>query len=180
MRLIILDRDGVINFGSDQFIKSPDEWKPISGSLEAIARLTREGWRVVVATNQSGLARGLFEMATMNAIHSKMHKAVAQASGRIEAVFYCPHAADMNCDCRKPKSGMFDEIAARYGSDLRGVPAIGDSLRDLQAAANVGASPWLVRTGKGERTLAAGGLPENTPVYADLGEAVERLLNPAA
>ncbi|MBN8764680.1 MAG: D-glycero-beta-D-manno-heptose-1,7-bisphosphate 7-phosphatase [Thiobacillus sp. 63-78] len=180
MKLIILDRDGVINFGSDQFIKSPDEWKPISGSLEAIARLTREGWRVVVATNQSGLARGLFEMATLNAIHSKMHKAVAQAGGRIEAVFYCPHAADMNCDCRKPKSGMFDEIAARYGSDLRGVPAIGDSLRDLQAAANVGASPWLVRTGKGERTLAAGGLPENTPVYADLGEAVERLLNPAA
>jgi len=172
MKLIILDRDGVINFGSDQFIKSPDEWKPISGSLEAIARLTREGWRVVVATNQSGLARGLFEMATLNAIHSKMHKAVAQAGGRIEAVFYCPHAADMNCDCRKPKSGMFDEIAARYGSDLRGVPAIGDSLRDLQAAANVGASPWLVRTGKGERTLAAGGLPENTPVYADLGEAV--------
>ena len=180
MKLIILDRDGVINFGSDQFIKSPDEWKPISGSLEAIARLTREGWRVVVATNQSGLARGLFEMATLNAIHSKMHKAVAQAGGRIEAVFYCPHAADMNCDCRKPKSGMFDEIAARYGSDLRGVPAIGDSLRDLQAAANVGASPWLVRTGKGERTLAAGGLPENTPVYADLGETVERLLNPAA
>lgn len=180
MKLIILDRDGVINFGSDQFIKSPDEWKPISGSLEAIARLTREGWRVVVATNQSGLARGLFEMATLNAIHSKMHKAVAQAGGRIEAVFYCPHAADMNCDCRKPKSGMFDEIAVRYGSDLRGVPAIGDSLRDLQAAANVGASPWLVRTGKGERTLAAGGLPENTPVYADLGEAVERLLNPAA
>jgi len=180
MKLIILDRDGVINFGSDQFIKSPDEWKPISGSLEAIARLPREGWRVVVATNQSGLARGLFEMATLNAIHSKMHKAVAQAGGRIEAVFYCPHAADMNCDCRKPKSGMFDEIAARYGSDLRGVPAIGDSLRDLQAAANVGASPWLVRTGKGERTLAAGGLPENTPVYADLGEAVERLLNPAA
>jgi len=180
MKLIILDRDGVINFGSDQFIKSPDEWKPISGSLEAIARLTREGWRVVVATNQSGLARGLFEMATLNAIHSKMHKAVAQAGGRIEAVFYCPHAADMNCDCRKPKSGMFDEIAARYGSDLRGVPAIGDSLRDLQAAANVGASPWLVRTGKGERTLAAGGLPENTAVYADLGEAVERLLNPAA
>jgi len=180
MKLIILDRDGVINFGSDQFIKSPDEWKPISGSLEAIARLTREGWRVVVATNQSGLARGLFEMATLNAIHSKMHKAVAQAGGRIEAVFYCPHAADMNCDCRKPKSGMFDEIAARYGSDLRGVPAIGDSLRDLQAAANVGASPWLVRTGKGERTLAAGGSPENTPVYADLGEAVERLLNPAA
>ncbi|HWR76134.1 MAG TPA: HAD-IIIA family hydrolase, partial [Thiobacillus sp.] len=102
MKLIILDRDGVINFDSSQFIKSPDEWKPIPGSLEAIARLTREGWRVVVATNQSGLARGLFEMATLNAIHAKMHKAVAQAGGRIEAVFYCPHSAEMDCGCRKP------------------------------------------------------------------------------
>jgi D-glycero-D-manno-heptose 1,7-bisphosphate phosphatase len=180
MKLIILDRDGVINFDSDQFIKSPDEWKPIPGSLEAIARLTREGWRVVVATNQSGLARGLFEMATLNAIHAKMHKAVAQAGGRIEAVFYCPHAADMNCDCRKPKSGLFDEIAARYGRDLHGVPAIGDSLRDLQAAASVGARPLLVRTGKGEKTLAAGGLPADTPVYANLSEAVDDLLKAAA
>lgn len=180
MKLIILDRDGVINFDSDQFIKSPDEWKPIPGSLEAIARLTREGWHVVVATNQSGLARGLFEMATLNAIHAKMHRAVVQAGGRIEAVFYCPHAADMNCVCRKPGTGLFEEIATRYGQDLRDVPAIGDSLRDLQAAASVGASPWLVRTGKGERTLAAGGLPANTPVYVDLGEAVDHLLNTAA
>ncbi|MDQ1314415.1 MAG: D-glycero-D-manno-heptose 1,7-bisphosphate phosphatase [Pseudomonadota bacterium] len=180
MKLIILDRDGVINFGSDQFIKSPDEWKPIPGSLEAIARLTRDGWRVVVATNQSGLARGLFEMATLNAIHAKMHKAVAQAGGRIEAVFYCPHAADMDCGCRKPKAGLFDEIAARYGRDLKDVPAVGDSLRDLQAAASVGALTFLVRTGKGEKTLAEGGLPENTPVFADLSEAVDYLLRAAA
>ena len=180
MKLIILDRDGVINIDSAQFIKSPDEWKPIPGSLEAIARLTREGWRVVVATNQSGLARGLFEMATLNAIHAKMHKAVAQAGGRIDAVFYCPHAADMNCECRKPKSGLFDEIAARYGRDLQGVPAVGDSLRDLQAAVSVGARPFLVRTGKGEKTLAAGGLPESTPVFADLSEAVEHLLKAVA
>lgn len=176
MKLIILDRDGVINFDSDQFIKSPDEWKPIPGSLEAIARLTREGWRVVVATNQSGLARGLFEMATLNAIHAKMHKAVAQAGGRIEAVFYCPHAAESNCGCRKPRPGMFNEIAARYGRELQDVPAIGDSLRDLQAAISVGAQAVLVRTGKGERTLVAGGLPENTAVYADLSEAVDHLL----
>jgi D-glycero-D-manno-heptose 1,7-bisphosphate phosphatase len=176
MKLIILDRDGVINFDSDQFIKNPDEWKPIPGSLEAIARLTREGWRVVVATNQSGLARGLFEMATLNAIHAKMHKAVAQAGGRIEAVFFCPHAADMNCTCRKPKAGLFDEIAARYGRDLKDVPAVGDSLRDLLAAVSVGARPLLVRTGKGEKTLAAGGIPENTPVFADLNEAVDHLL----
>ena len=176
MKLIILDRDGVINFDSDQFIKSPDEWKPIPGSLEAIARLTREGWRVVVATNQSGLARGLFEMATLNAIHAKMHKAVAQAGGRIEAVFYCPHSADMNCECRKPNAGLFKEIAARYGRDLKDVPAIGDSLRDLQAAASVGARPLLVKTGKGSKTLAAGGLPKDTPVFADLSEAVDHLL----
>ena len=176
MKLIILDRDGVINIGSAQFIKTPEEWKPIPGSLEAIARLTRDGWRVVVATNQSGLARGLFEMATLNAIHAKMHKAVAQAGGRIEAVFYCPHSADMDCDCRKPRAGLFNEIATRYGRDLLGVPSIGDSLRDLQAAASVGARPFLVRTGKGEKTLAAGGLPENTPVFTDLSEAVEHLL----
>ena len=180
MKLIILDRDGVINFDSEQFIKSPDEWKPIPGSLEAIARLTREGWRVVVATNQSGLARGLFEMATLNAIHAKMHKAAAQAGGRIEAVFYCPHAADMECGCRKPKTGLFDEIAVRYGRDLADVPAVGDSLRDLQAATSVGARPVLVRTGKGERTLAAGGFPQDTPVFADLSEAVEFLLSTPA
>lgn len=180
MKLIILDRDGVINFGSDQFIKSPDEWKPIPGSLEAIARLTREGWRVVVATNQSGLARGLFEMATLNAIHAKMHKAAAQAGGRIEAVFYCPHSAEMDCGCRKPKSGLFIEIAVRYGSDLHDVPAVGDSLRDIQAAASVGARPLLVKTGKGEKTLMAGGLPEDTPVFANLSEAVEYLLKTAA
>ena len=180
MKLIILDRDGVINFDSDHFIKSPDEWKPIPGSLEAIGRLTREGWRVVVATNQSGLARGLFEMATLNAIHAKMHRAVAQAGGRIEAVFYCPHAADMNCGCRKPKPGLFTEIAARYSRDLHDVPAVGDSLRDLLAAATVGARPLLVRTGKGERTLAAGGMPENTPVYSDLSEAVDHLLKAVA
>ncbi|MCA1979284.1 MAG: D-glycero-beta-D-manno-heptose 1,7-bisphosphate 7-phosphatase [Thiobacillus sp.] len=176
MKLIILDRDGVINFDSDQFIKSPDEWKPIPGSLEAIARLTREGWRVVVATNQSGLARGLFEMATLNAIHAKMHKAVAQAGGRIEAVFYCPHAADMNCECRKPRAGMLNEIAARYGSDLRGVPSVGDSLRDLLAATSVGAKPLLVQTGKGKKTLAAGGLPEETAVFDDLSCVVDHLL----
>jgi D-glycero-D-manno-heptose 1,7-bisphosphate phosphatase len=180
MKLIILDRDGVINIGSAQFIKSPDEWKPIPGSLEAIARLTRDGWRVVVATNQSGLARGLFEMATLNAIHAKMHKAVAQAGGRIEAVFYCPHAAEMDCDCRKPRTGLFNEIAARYGHNLQGVPAVGDSLRDLQVAASVGALPFLVKTGKGEKTLAAGGLPKDTPVFADLSEAVDYLLAAAA
>ena len=179
MKLIILDRDGVINFDSDQFIKHPDEWKPIPGSLEAIARLTREGWRVVVATNQSGLARGLFEMATLNAIHAKMHKAVMVAGGRIEAVFYCAHSADMDCACRKPKSGLYQEISTRYASDLHGVPVIGDSLRDLLAAVAVGAMPVLVKSGKGIKTLTAGGLPPRTPVFENLSEVANHLLTPA-
>ena len=138
MKLIILDRDGVINHDSAQFIKSPDEWKPIAGSLEAIARLNQWGYRVVVATNQSGVGRGLFEMDTLNAIHEKMIKACANAGGRIDAIFFCPHPADSTCDCRKPKPGLLKEIAARYNIDLTGVPTVGDSLRDLQAGVAVG------------------------------------------
>lgn len=180
MKLIILDRDGVINYDSDQFIKHPDEWKAIPGSLEAIARLTREGWRVVVATNQSGLARGLFEMATLNAIHAKMHKAAMIAGGRIEAVFYCSHSAEMDCACRKPKAGMYLEISARYGCDLEDVPVIGDSLRDLVSATAVGAKPILVKTGKGNKTLAAGGMPPGTRVFENLTEAVNHLLTPVS
>ena len=176
MKLIILDRDGVINYDSDQFIKNPDEWKPLPGSLEAIARLSQADYRVVVATNQSGVGRGLFDMTTLNAIHDKMLKAVAHAGGRIDAIFFCPHVAEANCQCRKPKSGMIEEIAARYNMDLQGVPAIGDSLRDLEATARLGAQPILVRTGKGEKTLAKGGLPEGTQVYADLAEAVAALV----
>ncbi len=177
MKLIILDRDGVINFDSDQYIKSPAEWKPIPGSPEAIARLNQAGYRVVVATNQSGVGRGLFEMDTLNAIHDKMHKTVAAAGGRIDAVFYCPHAADAKCDCRKPKPGMFERIASCYNLDLTSVPAIGDSLRDLQAAATAGALPMLVLTGKGTKTMAEGGLPEETIVFKDLAAAVDDLLS---
>lgn len=176
MKLVILDRDGVINFDSAQFIKSPEEWKPIPGSLEAIARLNQAGYRVVLATNQSGVGRGLFDMATLNAIHEKMYKLLSQYGGRIDALFYCPHAADSKCACRKPNSGMFEEIANRFNVDLKGVPAIGDSLRDLQAGAAMGCVPILVRTGKGEKTLEAGNLPENTLVFADLSEAVKHLL----
>jgi len=168
MKLIILDRDGVINQDSDLFIKSPEEWLPVPGSLDAIANLNRAGYRVVVATNQSGVGRGLFDMAMLNAIHARMHKLVGAAGGRIDAVFYCPHASGDNCACRKPQAGMFLEIAERYATSLHGVPAVGDSLRDLQAAAAVGAHPVLVKTGKGLRTLTSGGLPANTAVYADL------------
>ncbi len=176
MKLIILDRDGVINLDSDHFIKSPDEWKPIPGSLEAIARLNQAGYRVAVATNQSGVGRGLFDMAMLNAIHTKMHKELAQAGGRIDALFYCPHAADSKCACRKPLPGMFLDMAARFNMQLSAIPAVGDSLRDLQAAAAVGAAPILVKTGKGAATLNAGNLPESTVVFADLAEVVTHLL----
>lgn len=177
MKLIILDRDGVINYDSDKFIKSPEEWKPLPGSLEAIASLCQAGYRVVVATNQSGVGRGLFDMPTLNAIHEKMHKACAQAGGRIDAIYFCPHAADAGCDCRKPKSGMIEEIAERYGMDLHGVPSVGDSLRDLEASARLGAQPFLVLTGKGQKTQAKGGLPEGTLVYPDLAAVVASLLS---
>lgn len=176
MKLIILDRDGVINFDSDQFIKSPEEWKPIPGSLEAIARLNHAGYTVVVATNQSGIGRGLFEMATLTAIHEKLQKMLAQAGGRVEAFFYCPHTADLKCSCRKPEPGMLLEIADRFDADLGGVPAIGDSLRDLVSAEKVGAKPILVLTGKGQKTLENGGLPVGTQVFRDLSEAVQSLV----
>lgn len=177
MKLIILDRDGVINYDSDKFIKSPDEWIPIPGSLEAIARLNQAGYRVVVSTNQSGLARGLFSIETLNAIHQKMHRAAQQVGADIDAIFFCPHAADDNCDCRKPKPGMLQEISKRFDIHLKGVPTIGDSLRDLQAGFIVGCTPYLVLTGKGEKTLEKGGLPPGTTVHADLATAVDHLLN---
>ncbi len=180
MKLVILDRDGVINFDSDQYIKSPDEWRPIPGSLEAIARLNQSGWRVVVATNQSGVGRGLFVMDTLNAIHDKLHKSLAQVGGRVDAIFFCPHTNADHCECRKPKPGLFREIAARLNADLTDVPAIGDSLRDLQAAAAVGARPILVKTGKGIKTAADPALPPGTPVFADLATAVGHLLGSGA
>jgi D-glycero-D-manno-heptose 1,7-bisphosphate phosphatase len=168
VKLIILDRDGVINHDSAAFIKGPEEWKPIPGSLEAIARLTQEGYRVVIATNQSGISRGLFDMATLNAVNAKMHKMVSQAGGRIEAIFYCPDTAESDSPYRKPKPGMFVEIGERFATPLEGVPAVGDSLRDLEAAAAAKAQPILVLTGKGAKTLEAGGLPEGTRVFPDL------------
>jgi D-glycero-D-manno-heptose 1,7-bisphosphate phosphatase len=176
MKLVILDRDGVINFDSVQFIKSPAEWKPIPGSLEAIARLNQAGYRVVVATNQSGVGRGLFDMDTLNAIHGKMHRAAQAVGARIDAVFFCPHTADSACDCRKPMPGMFERIANCYNVDLAGTPSVGDSLRDLQAAVAVGGKPLLVLTGKGEKTQAEDNLPEGTLIFRDLAAAVDHLL----
>jgi D-glycero-D-manno-heptose 1,7-bisphosphate phosphatase len=175
MKLIVLDRDGTINYDSDDFIKHPDEWRPIPGSIEAIARFTQAGWRVVVATNQSGIGRGLLDMATLNAIHAKMHRAVNQAGGRIEAVFYCPDTDEAQSPCRKPNPGMFHAIAERLNVALDQAPCVGDSLRDLQAAAAVGGQPILVLTGKGRKTRAAGNLPEATEVYPDLAAVAQAL-----
>ncbi|GAA5180835.1 D-glycero-beta-D-manno-heptose 1,7-bisphosphate 7-phosphatase [Niveibacterium umoris] len=176
MKLVILDRDGVINFDSAQFIKSPEEWRPIPGSLEAIARFNEAGWRVVVASNQSGVGRGLFDMDTLNAIHEKMTKLLALAGGRIDAIFFCPHPADSTCDCRKPRAGMLREIASRFNVDLTSVPTVGDSLRDLLAGQEVGCELFLVLTGKGERTAAAPGVPEGTRIFPDLAAVADALI----
>jgi D-glycero-D-manno-heptose 1,7-bisphosphate phosphatase len=176
MKLIILDRDGVINFDSDQFIKHPEEWKPIPGSLEAIARLNQSDYRVVVATNQSGIGRGLFDMPMLNAIHDKMLKACALVGARIDAVFYCPHTPESHCHCRKPNTGMLEEIAERYNVSLAGIPTVGDSLRDLQSAATMGALPFLVLTGKGFKTQAVGGMPEGTRVFTNLAAVAAELV----
>jgi D-glycero-D-manno-heptose 1,7-bisphosphate phosphatase len=175
MKLVILDRDGVINFDSDQYIKSPAEWRPIPGSIEAIARLHQGGFRIAVATNQSGIGRGLFDMATLNAINDKMMEMVFRQGGRIDALFFCPHTATEECGCRKPKTGMLEEIAARFHTELKGCFLVGDSLKDLQAAAAVGAQPVLVLTGKGQRTRADGDLPRKTLVFADLAEAARHI-----
>ena len=176
MKLVILDRDGVINEDSDSYIKGPEEWRPIAGSLEAIARLNHAGYHVILATNQSGVGRGLFEVSTLNAIHDKMHRALAQIGGRIDAIFFCPHAQEANCACRKPKPGLLEEIARRFNVDLKGVPIVGDALRDLQAAAAVGAAPILVMTGKGRKTQRAGDLPAGTQIYDDLSAAVRSIV----
>ena len=150
MKLVILDRDGTINQDSDDYIKSPEEWLPLPGALEAIARLNHAGWHVVIASNQSGLGRGLFDLATLNAMHTKMHKMLGAVGGRVDAVFYCPHTPEEGCHCRKPLPGLFEQIGDRYSLDLAAVPAVGDSLRDVQAAASAGCKPHLVLTGKGE------------------------------
>ena len=174
-RIVILDRDGVINFDSDEYIKSADEWIPIPGSLEAIARLNRSGYRVLVVTNQAGLGRGLFDRPTLDAIHAKMRHMAAAVGGSIEAIYFCPHTPEERCPCRKPEPGMYHAIAKRLDNDLRNVPSIGDSLRDIQAARAAGADPILVRTGNGRDTeMQLQGM--DIPVYDDLAAAVGGLL----
>lgn len=179
--LVILDRDGVINHDSAAFIKSATEWRPIAGSVEAIAALTKAGFTLAVASNQSGIARGLFDQDALNAMHAKMLRLVHEAGGHISRIVTCPHGPDDACDCRKPKPGMLQQLARHFDTPLTGVPVIGDALRDLEAAAAVGARPILVRTGKGRDTEAA--LPgrfARVPVYDDLAAAARALISEAA
>lgn len=177
--LAILDRDGVINADSDRYIKSPDEWQLLPGSAQAIARLNHAGWRVAVATNQAGLARGLFDFDTLCAMHQKMHSALATVGAQVDVIAFCPHGPNDGCRCRKPAPGLFEVIGERFGQSLHGVPAIGDSARDLAAARAVGARPLLVRTGKGVATLttmADDPLLRDVPCFDDLAAAVGFLL----
>lgn len=181
IKLVVLDRDGTINEDRDDYVKSADEWVPIPGALEAVARLHQAGWHVVVATNQSGLGRGLFDMYTLNEMHAKMNALLAPLGGRIDAVFFCPHAPEDQCRCRKPLPGLFEAIGARFGVEMAGVPAVGDTLRDLQAASAVGCAPHLVRTGKAAALDAAGlqAMRDKIPglaVHADLAAFVDTLL----
>jgi len=175
MKLVILDRDGTINHDSEHHIKSVDEWRPIKGSLEAIARLSQAGYRIVVATNQSGIARGLLSSRALFEIHDALQRAVSQLGGRVDAFFFCPHAADSSCECRKPQPGMPLEVARRFNVALKDVYMVGDARRDLEAAAASGARPVLVLTGKGRKTQADGELPPRTQVFADLAAFAEQL-----
>ena len=179
-KLVILDRDGTINQDSDDYIKSPEEWIPLPGALEAIARLNHAGWQVVVASNQSGLGRGLFDMATLNAMHAKMNKHLSAVGGRIDAVFFCPHGPEDKCQCRKPLPGLFEQIGERLGMDLNGTHVVGDSLRDLLAGVAVGCTPHLVHTGKGAAFQGhplPTTFPSHTQTHADLAGFVDWLLD---
>jgi D-glycero-D-manno-heptose 1,7-bisphosphate phosphatase len=181
MKLVILDRDGTINEDRDDFVKSPEEWVPLPGALEAIARLNHAGWHTVLATNQSGLGRGLFDMVMLNAMHVRMNQMLAKHGGRIDAVFFCPHAPEDQCDCRKPLPGLMLQIGERFGVDLKLTPLVGDSLRDLQAGATAGCPTHLVRTGKGallsdEQLAGMLALVPGTQVHADLGAFADALV----
>lgn len=178
MNLMVLDRDGVINKDLEHPITNPDEWEPIKGSLEAIARLHQAGWHVAVATNQSGIARGLLDLDTLHAIHQRMHEKVNQAGGRIDVVTFCPHSDSDQCDCRKPAPGMLYTLSERLNVDLSTVVVVGDSLRDMQAAMAAAAIPVMVRTGKGQATLDNNKGLEHIPAYDDLASYVQTLLAP--
>ena len=175
MKVLVLDRDGVINQDSPDYIKSPEEWQPIPGSIEAIAKASKAGYTIAVASNQSGVGRGLFDLETLSDINDKMIQAVEDAGGHIDMIVFCPHKPDEGCDCRKPKAGLLRRIESELGVSLRDQWVIGDSLRDLEAARGVNAKPVLVRTGNGAETER--NVPEQAPVYDNLAEAVGALLS---
>ncbi len=179
IKLIILDRDGVINLDSDEYIKSENEWEAIPGSLDAIARLNRAGYRIVVASNQSGLAGGKFDISALNAIHRKMHTHLSQYGGVIEAVFFCPHAPDENCSCRKPATGLFDEISRRLRVPLYKTTFVCDKLSDIEAAQTAKTEPVLVKTGYGQALLDSGKLPDNIKIFDDLASFADSILEAA-
>jgi len=177
LKLILLDRDGVINHDSDEYIKSPGEWQPIPGSLDAIAKLTQNGYTIAVVTNQSGLARKLFDENTLAEIHDKMQAMVIKHGGKIDKIVYCPHHPDDNCECRKPKIDLLKQLQQHYQHSLQDVYFVGDSLKDLQAAEQVGAIGILVLTGKGNKTFSE--LKEKNiqvPVFRNLETAVNAII----
>jgi D-glycero-D-manno-heptose 1,7-bisphosphate phosphatase len=183
-RLVILGRDGILNAYREDHVKSPDEWEPIPNALEAVARLNHAGWHTVVATNQAGIGRGMIDMASINAVHQRMMQRLAEVGGRLDAVFFCPHTPEDNCDCRKPKPGLMKQIAQRYGIELRTVPMVADTLRDLQAARIAGCEPHLVRTGRAAALTDAQVVEivqqvPATEVHDDLGDFVDFLLERA-
>ena len=184
MPLVILDRDGVVNQDSDDYIRTLEDWIPIPGSIAAIAALHRAGYTVAIATNQSGLDRGYFDLDTLEAIHAKLCQVVAEAGGEVAGIFYCPHLPDSGCQCRKPATGLIEAIERELGMNAKGAHFIGDSLKDLQAAQAAGCQPVLVKTGKGEGTLSTIrstspgiGRPADIPVFTDLAEASQAILN---
>ncbi len=176
LKLLILDRDGVINHDSDAYIKSVEEWIPLPGSIEAIARLSKAGWTVAVATNQSGVARGFYDVATLEAMHSRLRHLVAEQGGEVGLIVFCPHGPDEGCDCRKPKPGMLKAIAHHYAVDLAGIWFVGDSKGDLEAALAVDSQPVLVKTGKGLKTMG-NPLPPGTLVFDDLAAVAAELIH---
>lgn len=181
VKLVVLDRDGTLSPDPEDFVRAPEDWVPLPGALEAVARLNHGGWRVVLASNQSGLGRGLFDVATLNAVHARMHKLLAAAGGRIEAVFFCPHAPEDDCACRKPAPGLFLDIARRMGVPPAQIVAAGDSVRDVQAAAAAGCQAHLICTGQslpvpGDGAALPPGVPLGTQVHADLSAFVDVVL----
>jgi D-glycero-D-manno-heptose 1,7-bisphosphate phosphatase len=175
LKILVLGRDGTLNAESDDYLHGPEDWQPLPGALDALARLHQAGWRLVIATNQSGLGRGLFDMATLNAVHARMLKTVAQAGARIDAIFFCPHAPDEGCDCRKPAPGLLREIARRYGVPTAQLVLVGDALDDVLAGVAAGCETHLVRTGASQQDLPAT-LPPGVSVHADLPAFADALL----